>query len=764
MIGQAVSLRQARIALDVGLEPVRFANPFLPDTRSELALPLAVGETVLGALSVQSTQPNAFGEADIAVLQTMADQIAIALRNAQLLTTTQSNQAFLDSVVDNLPIMLFIKDARDLRFVRLNKAGEELLGLPRETVLGKNDYDFFPKEEADFFATKDREVLASGQVLEIPEEPILTQRQSLRTLYTRKVPILGADGRPQHLLGISVDITERKRVENLLAGQRRVLESVAQGRDLPDVLEVLARFIEERSPEAKCSISLLDAAGKHLRPGAAPSLPESFLQVMDGLPIGPRAGSSGAAAYRGSPVIAADIASDPVWVDFADWIINEQGLRASWSTPILSIGGQVLGTLAMYFADPRTPDPRDFELMNIATHLAGIAIERAQAETVLRESEAKHRLLLNSIQSPVLALGDDMRVLYANEAYAQLNGAPIAELEGHNLLTLFPEVQQTPTYKAYGQALATGQSQEVEGAVGDRYLRSRVYRTPQGVLAISDDITERRRVEEEIVRRNKELANLNRIAQRRAQLLAAAAEIGRAATSTLNLETLLRTSVELIRDRFGFYHASVFIVEPGTELAVLRESTGEAGRELIARRHQLAIGSRSLVGAATATREPVIVQDVTQDPAHLKNPLLPDTRAEAVLPLLSGERVIGALDVQSTMPYSFSDEDIAILNTIADQLAVAVQNARLFDQTARQARRERLVGEITRKIRAANDIDGMLRVVVSELRQALGVSHGAVRLTAPPAAAGDTGPLKARDGNAATPPPSNGSGGDGAEH
>lgn len=760
MIGQAVSLRQARIALDVGLEPVRFANPFLPDTRSELALPLAVGETVLGALSVQSTQPNAFGEADIAVLQTMADQIAIALRNAQLLTTTQSNQAFLDSVVDNLPIMLFIKEAQDLRFVRLNKAGEELLGLPRETVLGKSDHDFFPKEEADFFTTKDREVLASGQVLEIPEEPILTQRQALRTLYTRKVPILGADGKPQYLLGISVDITERKRVENLLAGQRRVLESVAQGRDLPDVLEVLAHFIEERSPEAKCSILLLDADGQHLRPGATPSLPESFLQVVTGLPIGPRAGSCGAAAYRGSPVISTDIATDPVWVDFADWIINEQGLRASWSTPILSIGGQVLGTLAMYFAEPKTPDPRDLELMNIATHLAGIAIERAQAERVLRESEAKHRLLLNSIQSPVLALGDDMRVLYANEAYAQLNGAPIAELEGHNLLTLFPEVQQTPAYKAYGQALATGQSQEVEGAVGDRYLRSRVYRTPQGVLAISDDITERRRVEEEIVRRNKELANLNRIAQRRAQLLAAAAEIGRAATSTLNLDSLLRTSVELIRDRFGFYHASVFIVEPGTELAVLRESTGEAGRELIARRHQLAIGSRSLVGAATATREPVIVQDVTQDPDHLKNPLLPDTRAEAVLPLLSGDRVIGALDVQSTMAYSFSDEDIAILNTIADQLAVAVQNAGLFDQTARQARRERLVGEITGKIRAANDIDGMLRIAVTELRQALGVSHGAVQLRAPTLAAeaGDASPEKPNRGNGAAPPRPNGSG------
>jgi GAF domain-containing protein len=121
---------------------------------------------------------------------------------------------------------------------------------------------------------------------------------------------------------------------------------------------------------------------------------------------------------------------------------------------------------------------------------------------------------------------------------------------------------------------------------------------------------------------------------------------------------------------------------------------------------------------------------------------------------------MGALDVQSTMPSAFGEDDIAILTTIADQLAVAVQNARLFDQTSRQAQRERLVGEITGKIRAANDIDSMLRVAVSELRTALGVSHGAVRLSASTttAEAGGTNTLKLKSGNGATPPRTNGSG------
>ena len=164
---------------------------------------------------------------------------------------------------------------------------------------------------------------------------------------------------------------------------------------------------------------------------------------------------------------------------------------------------------------------------------------------------------------------------------------------------------------------------------------------------------------------------------RQNQLLTAAAEIANAATSTLELNKLLVISAELIREKFGFYHVSVFLVEPDSNIAVLRASSGQAN-QLAVGEHQLAIGSKSLIGTATATRQPVVVMDVTKDPAHLKNPLLPDTKAEAVIPLLIGELVYGALDVQSTIINAFSDWDVMILDTIADQLAIAVQNARLY--------------------------------------------------------------------------------------
>ncbi|HAJ25704.1 MAG TPA: hypothetical protein DCG53_00390 [Syntrophus sp. (in: bacteria)] len=122
----------------------------------------------------------------------------------------------LDSIVENIPDMIFLKDARELRFVRFNQAGEELLGHLRDHILGKNDYDFFPKEQADFFTEKDREVLLRKNIVDIPEEPIQTRNKGERILHTKKVPILNMNGEPEYLLGISEDITERKRAEEAL--------------------------------------------------------------------------------------------------------------------------------------------------------------------------------------------------------------------------------------------------------------------------------------------------------------------------------------------------------------------------------------------------------------------------------------------------------------------------------------------------------------------------------------------------------------------
>ena len=131
--------------------------------------------------------------------------------------------AFLDAIIENIPLMLFIKESASLRFVRFNRAGEDLLGWPRQSMVGKNDFDFWPPEQAEFFVQEDRETMKRGNVVAIDEEPIQTRHQGVRTLYTKKVPILDPFGNPLYLLGISEDITERRRLEK----ERRLLAEVS---------------------------------------------------------------------------------------------------------------------------------------------------------------------------------------------------------------------------------------------------------------------------------------------------------------------------------------------------------------------------------------------------------------------------------------------------------------------------------------------------------------------------------------------------------
>lgn len=136
-------------------------------------------------------------------------------------------ERFLDSIVDNIPDMIFVKDADELRFVRVNKRAEEdLLGRPREELIGKNDYDFFSREEADYFTAKDRGVLESGELLDIPEEPVHTPK-GIRILHTKKIPILDQHGKPRYLLGIARDVTDRKRAEEQLQEKNRLLHEAA---------------------------------------------------------------------------------------------------------------------------------------------------------------------------------------------------------------------------------------------------------------------------------------------------------------------------------------------------------------------------------------------------------------------------------------------------------------------------------------------------------------------------------------------------------
>jgi PAS domain S-box-containing protein len=185
-------------------------------------------------------------------------------------------------------------------------------------------------------------------------------------------------------------------LESLALLNETLLAMIRTQAPLPKILEVLCTQIEQRHPGLHCSVLLLDADGTTLRHGAAPSLSTEYSRLVDGVQIGPCAGSCGTAAYRKQSVMVSDIATDPLWKDCRQFALP-YGLRACWSSPIASQGGKVLGTFAVYYGEPRTPDAEHVQLVTHATHLAGIAIEHDRAKAELRAAEARYRTLVERL-------------------------------------------------------------------------------------------------------------------------------------------------------------------------------------------------------------------------------------------------------------------------------------------------------------------------------------------------------------------------------
>ncbi|MEW6542806.1 MAG: ATP-binding protein [Nitrospirota bacterium] len=294
----------------------------------------------------------------------------------------QSNSE-LRAIVQAFPDIFFRLDAAGT--ILEYKAGSVAdFYLPPERLLGKRIQDVPLGDIGSRF----EDALArlrkrGGSILSLEYALVVYGRNEFYE--ARLVPLRG-----EQILVIVRNITERRRAEELRLRQNRVLELLAAGHPLHVVLEALVRSVEEQFPSMLCSILLLDKSGRHLRHGAAPSLPGDYCRAIDGIAIGPTVGSCGTAAFLGETVIVEDIATDPLWAKHRELPLRH-GLRACWSKPILATNGQVLGTFAMYYREPRKPASDDLQLVEAAVHIAKVAIERRQAEESLRLSEESLR-------------------------------------------------------------------------------------------------------------------------------------------------------------------------------------------------------------------------------------------------------------------------------------------------------------------------------------------------------------------------------------
>ena len=363
---------------------------------------------------------------------------------------------------------------------------------------------------------------------------------------------------------------------------------------------------------------------------------------------------------------------------------------AGTNSPILDENGKILGFLAVH---------QDIS-------------ERKKSEEALAKSEADLRALFSSMEDIVVVYDRDGRYVRIAPTNPSLLIKPPEELLGQLIHEVFPKETADRFHVAIRQTLESGETNQIEYELtieneSHWFLAKLSKLDEDNVFCIARDITERKKSEEAIRRRN--------------DYLAASAEIGKLVTSTLDLNSIFARTVNLINERFNFYHAGIFIVEETGFNAVLREATGRAGAEMKERKHTLQLNEKSIVGKVTLDGQAVVANDVTANPLHKVNPLLPETRAEAALPLRIGNRIIGAIDIQSKTVNAFTEDDIAVLQTLADQVAVAIDNARSFElsQEAVMEMREidrlksQFLANMSHELRTPlNSIIGFSRVII----------------------------------------------------
>ena len=525
MIGWCIANQEARIAQDVGLDVVRRPHPLLPDTRSELALPLISRGDVIGALTIQSSQEAAFSPEDIIVLQTLADQLANAITNARLYNALEIEQYLMSALMDNIPDHIYFKDLES-RFLRASRSQTNRFGLSNPAdVEGKTDFDFFTEEHARPAYEDEQRIIRTGEpILGLEERETWPDRPDT-WVSTSKMPLRDREGNIIGTFGISTDVTQRKNAEMELAIDRNLLRTLID--NLPDYI-----YIKDRQSR--------------------------------------------------------------------------------------------------------------FMINNIA-HLYSLGAQTQ--EEVIGKSDFDifpHELAIQYYT-------DEQNLMESGEA-----------LIDHEEPVVHPTTGQRQWLSSTKIPL-----RDADGQV-------------TGFVGMTRDITERTRTEA--------------LMRRRDQQLQTVAAVARVASEVLDVESLFQQTVDLLREQLDLYYAGLFLVDTASapaefssasqrQWAVLRAGTGEAGAQMIARRHRLEVGGSSMIGQCVARGEARIALDVGAEAVRFDNPLLPETRSELALPLRSRGGVIGALTIQSTESAAFGEEDIVVLQALADQLANAIENIRLFEQT-----------------------------------------------------------------------------------
>ncbi|PTN12344.1 EAL domain-containing protein [Nitrosomonas aestuarii] len=423
----------------------------------------------------------------------------ISMRN-NFTPELQNRNHMFEKILNTEPGMLYIFDLLEQKNIYVNQQWHAILGYTvEETQAIRKELTgvFHPDDLSGITASHAawREAL-DGETRSI-EYRILDKQGDWHWLVSHETTFARDEkGHVSQILGIAYDITQRKHAEILLGEQKRILEMIACGVPMSVTLTTLVQIIENQAPGMMGSILLLDEDGVHFRHGAAPSLPEEYIATVDGLSIGPVVGSCGTAAYRKKAVFVEDIATDPLWAPFKTTALSHR-LRACWSTPIFDAHKQVVGTFAMYYRQPGLPKPEHLSLIDAATHIAAIAINRHRVEKVLRQSETRYRSLFENAPDGIMVVDNQGICLDVNTSACRMLGYSRDELiclHTENIIGQTKEVHTDSTSGTIKVKISNQREWQFQRKDGSQFSVDVIAATmpDNNLLCIFRDITERK--------------------------------------------------------------------------------------------------------------------------------------------------------------------------------------------------------------------------------------------------------------------------------
>jgi GAF domain-containing protein len=628
VVGWAAANNQPRVASDTFEDPIHLRNNLLTNTRAEAAIPISSGDLVFGVLDVQSTEPNAFDNETIIVLQTLANQLAAAIQNASLVESTQINFQELERLY------------RSSRQIAQALTESEALSIVKTALRDA------PYVTGIFRPMNDRLVLDS---LTDPRGPSTTAGLQREMKLTPAEASRQLAGESIFDLTVSPTINTLTAIPHALEFQSVAYLPIMRGEDLDALLMIGSRSVKLTRSSLQPYISLADLTSITLEKIDTFNTTDERLRELNAL------------TTIGQIVSTVSDASDL----FTTLHRQVQNIIGDHSFGVM-IYEQASNTIRIPYSytEGRVEQIDAFPL---GEGLASVLIH-----------SRKPLLLQEDTEKRAAAMG--ARV-YGRPAKSWM-GAPMI-LNGEAIGALIvQDLNHEKVFTDNNLRFLTALAAQVAGVI-------------YNVRLLEDS-------------------------RLRAVQLETAAEIAREVSRSFNVDELLARAVNLIRDRFTFYHASVFLLDLPGEYAVIREATGEAGQQLKRAGHKLGVGSKSIVGYVAGRGEMLIINDAAKDPTYYANPLLPETKSEAAIPLKVGERILGVLDVQSTHIFAFNEDNLRTLQILADQMAVAVANSELFSETQEHLSEHRLLHHITTTAASGTTLEEAMTSAVNGLQVTLG--------------------------------------------